>query len=301
MLYISHVRNRIVVLHRMIGRFCLPLFMMGLIAEFGFADTSGAADKSVTVIVELDSTVIAPAATEKDPFSEIYPIDGPKFDPALYEKSSESTTSSEETETSENSHSSESTANSDSGQPSESTQRSATQSQSAHAVETDKSETDVPKNASASTVNETQADRPKLKQASAASGSKQLSDEAQAHEQISGGGAMLPERDVSVGMTEQLKTEPGGASASAPANGLSAPNEPGSSAGSQEVIVDGAGGGLNLPAKQRSASTDKTDHSRHDHVFISDRHVEGAEEPPLKKTKPLHWNMQRQVRKTVVE
>lgn len=244
----------------------------------------------------------AKKATEIDPLTEQYRIDSPKFDPALGEESSESSASSEDVETSENSESSEriestdSSANSDSSQSSDNTQSSASQSELAPVPEsaTDKPETTAPQGASATN---TQIEKSASSPAATASSSQALSDEELAREQIAGGGPMTPEQQASAEKAEENKPEP---SASA-VETASAKSEPAAPPGAEETKAAGSPGGLNVPPEQPSAPSDKTDHSEHDHRYIADKHVEGAEEPPLKKTKPLHWNMQRQVRKTEVE
>lgn len=234
-----------------------------------------------------DQSVAAPAAAKTDPLTEQYRIDAPEFDPALGEESSESAAPSEEAETTE---SSEASASKESGASSESAQRSASSSESAQ-----EPATAAPQVTSA--VSQTQSDeKEETKQDAGASVSQELSDKALAQEQSATGG--LPSSEPPGPAEKSQEQMPDNAQVATETTVASEPPKPEDSAGAEAEKPVGAAGGVNVPTEAPAVS-DKTDHSDHDHRYIADQHVEGAEDEPPKKTKSLHWNMQRQVRKVV--
>lgn len=240
------------------------------------------------------------SVVETDPLTEQYRIDAPEFDPALGEESSESSASSEESETSDISESaetetanearqhapaSESSASRASNPSSDRAESVASSSESAQQREPEP-ETAGPQSASAD------------KKETGSSGSKELSDEALANEQFAGGGAPSSElpTPAEASQAEQQKDVP-----TASATGAEPESEPpkqDASAGAETEKPASAAGGLNVQTDEPLVS-DKTDHSKHDHRYMADQHVEGVEEEPTKKSKTLHWNMQRQVKKVV--
>lgn len=211
----------------------------------------------------------SPTATaEKNPLAEQYQVDAPEFDPALGEESSESSASSKKPETAERP---ETSASSES-RPSSSEYEYAQDASAASQAQPDGKE--------------------EATQEAGTSGSQELSDEALAKEQIAGGGAPSSETPAPAETTQEQTAD--NAQFVTETSAASEPSKPEASAGEEEKLA-GAAGGVNVPSEAPAVS-DKTDHSDHDHRYIADQHVEGAEDEPPKKTKSLHWNMQRQVR-----
>lgn len=259
-----------------------------------------AAEQVLTDQSLADEAVAAPAAAATDPLTEQYEIDAPEFDPVLGEESSESSASSEEAETSEMSESSEPETAKESSEHATASERSASRASN---PSSDSAESAASSSESAQErAPEPESAEPQSasadKKETGSSGSKELSDEALSKEQISGGGSPSSELPTPAEATPAAQEKDVPMASVTGAEPQSEPPKQEASAGAEVEKSTGAAGGMNVPSEQPAVS-DKTDHSKHDHRYIADQHVEGAEEEPTKKSKTLHWNMQRQVRKVV--